>query len=146
MMNYQFAGYFKINVVTHLEDSAYQSEYSEADIDPKAKNRWATKFGVHSGSGDEEAATYEFYGPYLGDDIGGLVVGAEAPWKRMWRPKVEDIPKHKIKVSPLKDKWFGVMVFRWNDKDDTSSFTFSYTLLVSIIVFLLICREKVWSV
>jgi hypothetical protein len=119
MMNYQFAGYFKINAVTHLEDSAYQGEYP-ADIDPKAKNRWAMKFGVHSGKDDDEAATYEICGPYLGDDIGGLIVGAEAPWKRMWRPKGEDIPKPNIQLPPLKGKWFGVMVFRWNDKDDKS--------------------------
>jgi len=120
MMNYQFAGYFKINAVTHLEDSAYQSEYPEADIDSKAKNRWAMKFGVHSGGGDEEAAAYEICGPYLGSDIGQPIVGAEAPWKRMWRPKDGDIPKPKIRLPPLKDKWFGVMVFRCNDKDDTS--------------------------
>jgi hypothetical protein len=121
MMNYQFAGYFKINNVTYLEDSTYKSEYPEADIDPKAKNRWAMKFGVHSGGGDEEAATYEICGPYLGDDIGEQIIGAEAPWKRMWRPKRGDIPKPKIKLPPLKDKWFGVMVFRWNDKDDKSA-------------------------
>jgi hypothetical protein len=36
----------------------------------------------------------------------------------MWRPKDGDIPKPMIKLPPLKDKWFGVMVFRWNDKDD----------------------------
>jgi hypothetical protein len=120
MMNYQVAGYFKINAVTHLEDSTYQSRYPEADIDPKAKNRWAMKFGVHSGSGDEQAATYEICGSYLGNDIGAKIVGAEAPWKRMWRPKGEDIPKPKIKLPPLTGKWFGVMVFRWNDKDDKS--------------------------
>jgi hypothetical protein len=119
MMNYQFAGYFKINAVTHLEDSTYQSEYTEADIGPKAKNRWAMKFGVHS-SIDAEAATYEICGPYLGDDIGGLVVGAESPWKRMWRPKGEHIPKPMIKLPPLKGTWFGVMIFRWNDKHDKS--------------------------
>ena len=34
-------------VYQNLEDSIYQSEYPEADIDPKAKNRWAMKFGVH---------------------------------------------------------------------------------------------------
>jgi hypothetical protein len=119
MMNYQFAGYFKINNIAYLENSTYQSEYPEADIDPKAKNRWAMKFGVHSGGGDEEAATYEICGPYLGDDIGALIVG-EAPWKRMWRPKDEDIPKPMIKLPSLKGKWFGVMVFRWNDKDDKS--------------------------
>jgi hypothetical protein len=43
MMNYQFAGYFKINNVTCLENNTYKSEYPEADIDPKAKNRWAMK-------------------------------------------------------------------------------------------------------
>jgi hypothetical protein len=120
MMNYQFAGYFKINTVTYLEDNTYRSEYPEADIDPKAKNRWAMKFGVHSGSKDEEAATYEICGPYLGNDIGEQIVGAEAPWKRMWRPKDGDIPKPVIKLPPLKGKWFGVMVFRWNEKDDKS--------------------------
>jgi hypothetical protein len=53
MMNYQFAGYFKINNVTYLEDSTYKSEYPEADVNPKAKNCWAMKFGVHSGGGDQ---------------------------------------------------------------------------------------------
>jgi hypothetical protein len=119
MMNYQFAGYFKINAVTHLEDSTYQSRYPEADINPKAKNRWAMKFGVHSAQ-DEEAATYEICGPYLGNDIGQQIIGAEAPWKKMWRPKDGDIPKPKIKLPPFKGKWFGVMVFRWNDKYDKS--------------------------
>ena len=31
MMDYQFAGYFKINTVTHLEDSRYKSEYPVED-------------------------------------------------------------------------------------------------------------------
>jgi hypothetical protein len=31
MMNYQFAGYFKINTVIHLEDSRYKSEYPFKD-------------------------------------------------------------------------------------------------------------------
>jgi hypothetical protein len=119
MMNYQFAGYFKINNVTYLDDSAYQSEYPEADMNPKAKNRWAMKFGVHS-SRDEEAATYEICGSYLGNDIGSQIVGAEAPWKRMWRPKGGDIPKPKVKLPPLKNRWFGVMICRWNDKHDKS--------------------------
>jgi len=119
MMNYQFAGYFKINNVTYLDDSAYQSEYPEADMNPKAKNRWAMKFGVHS-SRDEEAATYEICGSYLGNDIGPQILGAEAPWKRMWRPKGGDIPKPKVKLPPLKSRWFGVMIFRWNDKHDKS--------------------------
>jgi hypothetical protein len=48
MMNFQFAGYFKINKVTHLEDDTYNHEYPEADIIPNAKNRWAMKFGTHA--------------------------------------------------------------------------------------------------
>ncbi len=67
-----------------------------------------------------EAATYEICGPYLGSEIGEQIIGAESPWKRMWRPKRGDIPKPKIKLPPIKGKWFGVMVFRWNDKDDKS--------------------------
>ena len=39
ILNFQFAGYFKINKVTHLEDSGYKAQYPEADIDPGAKNR-----------------------------------------------------------------------------------------------------------
>ena len=30
MMNFQFGGYFRINKLTHLEDSTYRGEYQEA--------------------------------------------------------------------------------------------------------------------
>ena len=36
----------------------------------------------------------------------------------MWHPRDGNIRKPMIRLSPLKGKWFGVMVFRWNDKDD----------------------------
>ena len=121
MMNFQFAGYFKINKVTHLEDDTYNHEYPEADIIPNAKNRWAMKFGTHASHNDEDAATYEVCGPYLGNDIKRYLVGAESPWKRMWRCKNEkNRPEALIKLPPLKGKWFGAMIFRWNDKDDKS--------------------------
>src|SRR5919197_4910322 len=83
MMNFQFGGYFRINKVTHLEDSTYKSKYQETDIDPNAKNRWAMKFGTHASHNDQDTATYEVSGAYLGNDIKKYLVGAEAPWKRM---------------------------------------------------------------
>jgi hypothetical protein len=121
MVNFQFAGYFRINIVTHLEDSTYKAEYPEADINPHAKNRWAMKFGTHASHNDQDAATYEVCGAYLGNDVKKYLVGAEAPWKRMWRCKKEkNFPKASIHLRPLKDKWSGAIIFRWNGKDDKS--------------------------
>jgi hypothetical protein len=120
MMNLQFAGYFRINKVTHLEDSTYKKEHPEADIHPNAKNRWAMRFGTHASHNDQNAATYEVCGAYLENDVKKYLVGAEAPWKRMWRCNKENRPEALIQLPPLKGKWFGAMIFRWNDKDDKS--------------------------
>jgi hypothetical protein len=41
------------------------------------------KIWIPSASRDEEAATYEICGQYLGNDTREQIVEAEAPWKRM---------------------------------------------------------------
>ena len=79
------------------------------------------KFGTHASHGDQDAASYEICGPYLGNDVRRYHIGAEAPWKRMWRCKKErNRPEALIQLPALKGKWFGAIIFRWNDKDDKS--------------------------
>jgi hypothetical protein len=42
----------------------------------------------------------------LWNAVEAKIVGAESPWKRMWLPKSGDTPKLKVKLPPLKGKWF----------------------------------------